>query len=156
MVLTLIVSIISLALFPDLWRSVDAALARHYCRCNFLNKSWYTRRIAIAFGTGCIITAPLIIFSVYLLVLLSPSGVVWFNVNAFGEALLELSMFAGFGMPAAAYTCANAVGVQKESLTTFRRLFSHPQSGTRREWYSAAKSLFRDSEWKSILKRCSR
>ncbi|MEM3421357.1 MAG: hypothetical protein QW315_03750, partial [Candidatus Hadarchaeum sp.] len=35
----IVVSVISLALFPDLWRSIDTALARHYCRSSFLGTS---------------------------------------------------------------------------------------------------------------------
>lgn len=145
-------AVLSLVLFPDLWRAIDLALARHYCRCHFLGTSWRARRAAMAFGAGCILTAPVVILGAYLLAALCPSGVAVFNVNAFGEAIPELTMFTGLGLPAAVYSCANAVAVQGSRWALFRRLFDNPRAGTDREWHLAAKSLFKRSEWMRIAK----
>ncbi|MBC7219072.1 MAG: hypothetical protein H5T49_02920 [Hadesarchaea archaeon] len=144
-------SIVSLTLFPDLWRAMDISLARHYCRHHFLGTSWRVRRITIAFGAGCILTSPVVLLGAYLLAVLCPLGKVAFNVNALGEALPELLMFAGLGVPAATYACASAIGVQKAGLATFRQLFRHPHSGTIQEWRQAARSLFDEDEWELIV-----
>ena len=151
-VATIAVTVISLALFPDLWRAIDLALARHYCRCHFLGTSWRARRAIMAFGAGCILTAPAVVFATYLLAVLNPSGLAVFNVNAFGEALLELAMFSGIGLPAAAYASVNAIKVQGDHLVIFRQLFRNPRAGTDREWWLAAKSLFERDEWMRIAR----
>ena len=150
-----ILSVASLALFPDLWRALDVALARHYCRCHFLGRSWRARRATIALGAGCILTSPVIVLGAYLLAALGPSGSAAFNVNAFGEALPELALFTGFGIPAAAYSCANALKAQSGHLAAFRRLYAHPRAGSDREWRLAAKSLFKESEWRLVTKPLS-
>ena len=152
----IVLSVICLTLFPYLWGAIDLALARHYCRSHFLGTSWLARRAAIAFGTGCIITAPVIVLGAYLLAALSPSGASAFNVNAFGEALPELALFAGLGVPAAAYACANAIKVQSGQLTMFRQLYANPQTGTEREWRLAARSIFNESEWKLVTRTFQR
>ena len=147
-----ILSVAALALLPALWRAIDMALARHYCRCHFLGTSWHARRAAIAFGVGCMLISPVIVLGAYLLAALGPSGSAAFNVNAFGEALPELALFTGLGVPAAVYSCANALKAQGRRLELFRRLYIHPLAGTDRECRLAAKSLFKESEWRLISK----
>jgi len=149
-VAAIFLSVAALAFLPELCKALDVALARHYCRCHFLGASWRARRVAVALGMGSILISPVIVLGAYLLAALSPAGLAAFNVNAFGEALLEPGFFVFVGAPAAVYAYANALKTQGGHLAAFRRLYIHSRAGTDRELRLVAKSLFTEEEWKLV------